>query len=138
MSKTEKLLESETENSQNIQDQHSQLQSRLVEEEQKVSELLEIVEQLETKIEKQLQHHHEQFEKVLQEKEQDMVSLEQQFEVLTQATKGDELKCLICKSLPKSILFFPCKHICTCSECSNVSNCPACQLVIESSLEIYL
>jgi hypothetical protein len=39
--------------------------------------------------------------------------------------------CIICLNSPKMIIFYPCKHKCTCKQCSDlISECPICRTAI--------
>jgi len=56
---------------------------------------------------------------------------------------SDQNSCCVCLKEKKAIIFLPCKHVCTCNECSNkllrVDNkCPLCQIRIEQRIEPYL
>ena len=56
---------------------------------------------------------------------------------------GKEYFCVICDERQKCILFLPCKHVCTCSECSDLNvlysrKCPLCRTIIERKLKIFL
>lgn len=43
-------------------------------------------------------------------------------------TLEEEHCCVICSELQKSVLFLPCRHLCTCESCSNqVQLCPICR-----------
>lgn len=52
----------------------------------------------------------------------------------------NDLLCVICQSTQKSILFLPCKHICTCDDCSNKSlvNCPLCRSQIGEKMKVFV
>ncbi|XP_013114492.1 uncharacterized protein LOC106092246 [Stomoxys calcitrans] len=64
----------------------------------------------------------------------------------TTTTNADpDLVCVICYERPKSVLLFPCKHVCLCGECStNVMNdrmlqyCPLCRELITKTMNVYL
>ena len=49
--------------------------------------------------------------------------------------KEDLTLCCICLDGKKNVLFLPCKHICTCANCSNVNNCPICRANIVSKID---
>jgi hypothetical protein len=43
--------------------------------------------------------------------------------------------CVVCQDAPKSVLLLPCKHICTCDECSEaISDCPICRADIAQKI----
>lgn len=43
----------------------------------------------------------------------------------------EEQCCVICTELSKTVLFMPCRHLCTCSKCAvNLSLCPICRASI--------
>ncbi|KAJ9447303.1 RING finger protein B [Diplonema papillatum] len=45
------------------------------------------------------------------------------------------LRCVSCNTSPKTVIFEPCKHFCTCASCSSqLSVCPLCQTPIEHKL----
>jgi len=47
--------------------------------------------------------------------------------------------CCICQDKNKSILFLPCRHMCTCSTCSaSVESCPICRKTITQKIEAFL
>ena len=58
---------------------------------------------------------------------------------------GDIIMCIICLSLPPSVLFLPCKHIKLCGDCfsklkvkagtNNTVKCPLCRSIINDSIE---
>ncbi|CAM6089923.1 unnamed protein product [Calypogeia fissa] len=53
-----------------------------------------------------------------------------------------EKGCVICKSRPRDVVLLPCRHMCLCSECAEVSTfktnrlCPICQTPVERLLQI--
>ena len=52
-------------------------------------------------------------------------------------TGGNE--CVICLDGPKTIVLFPCKHLCLCSKCSvgnTLKTCPICMKEVEKKLDI--
>lgn len=48
----------------------------------------------------------------------------------------DSKVCVVCMSADRTILFMPCRHLCTCKTHSNLANCPICQGPIEMRIEI--
>jgi hypothetical protein len=51
--------------------------------------------------------------------------------------------CAVCFNRPKDILFYPCKHLSVCSECSDIiretnNKCVICREVIDHSEKIYI
>lgn len=56
---------------------------------------------------------------------------------------GKEFYCIICDERQKCVLFLPCKHVCTCFECSELNllygrKCPLCRTIIQKKLKIFL
>jgi hypothetical protein len=52
--------------------------------------------------------------------------------------KEDENLCCICFEEEKNMVFSPCGHICTCSECSAIVNdCPICRKKIDQKIKVY-
>ena len=51
-----------------------------------------------------------------------------------------QLRCVICMTRQRNILFTPCRHMCCCSECAhnNIHACPICRQVISEQIEVYL
>jgi len=51
-----------------------------------------------------------------------------------------QLRCVICMTRQRNMLFNPCRHICCCSECAynNIHECPICRQVISEQFAIYL
>ena len=51
--------------------------------------------------------------------------------------------CVICQVRPKSVLLMPCRHLCICQECVNMSSpallqkCPLCRQVIIEKIQVY-
>ncbi len=53
--------------------------------------------------------------------------------------QGESARCLICQDADRNTLFFPCRHICACSPCSDrLDKCPVCRTRIESKTTVYL
>ena len=52
----------------------------------------------------------------------------------------NQLRCVICMTRQRNILFTPCRHICCCSECAhnNIHACPICRQVISEQIAVYL
>jgi len=53
----------------------------------------------------------------------------------------DERTCCVCMTLPKSVLYLPCKHVCVCKACSELpgsNTCPLCRVAIETKMVIFL
>lgn len=47
--------------------------------------------------------------------------------------------CCICLAVPKTIVFQPCKHLCTCVGCSaGTDQCPICRTKVEEKLAVFL
>ena len=47
--------------------------------------------------------------------------------------------CVICIDAPKTVVVFPCKHLCLCSMCASkqyVRKCPVCSVHIDSKIDI--
>ena len=51
-----------------------------------------------------------------------------------------QLRCVICMTRQRNILFTPCRHMCCCSECAhnNIHACPICRQVISEQIAVYL
>mmetsp|Transcript_126399 Transcript_126399/g.223914 ORF Transcript_126399/g.223914 Transcript_126399/m.223914 type:complete len:383 (-) Transcript_126399:63-1211(-) len=48
----------------------------------------------------------------------------------------DEQACVVCSEQRKSVLFMPCRHLCTCEHCAvKLSACPICRAPIEDSVK---
>lgn len=48
----------------------------------------------------------------------------------------EEQCCVICTELPKTVVFMPCRHLCTCSKCSlPLSLCPICWATIADKVQ---
>lgn len=49
------------------------------------------------------------------------------------------LECAVCKDKPPIILFLPCRHLKTCSDCApRCDRCPICRATIETRVHVYL
>lgn len=49
------------------------------------------------------------------------------------------LECIVCLSSGRDIVFFPCKHCCTCSTCGlSVDNCVYCRAPITSIMRVFI
>jgi hypothetical protein len=47
---------------------------------------------------------------------------------LVEEEQRDRKVCIVCAEQPKAIVFYPCKHMCTCGPCSEkVTLCPVCR-----------
>lgn len=56
---------------------------------------------------------------------------------------NDDLDCVICQERTKCILLLPCRHVCMCSECSDMfqlydNACPICRNHIEETMRIFV
>jgi hypothetical protein len=52
---------------------------------------------------------------------------------------ANELDCSICLNNRKSMMCYPCRHLCMCKDCSqNIKKCPLCRTNIESFIEVYI
>ncbi|CDP07370.1 unnamed protein product [Coffea canephora] len=50
-----------------------------------------------------------------------------------------KLACKLCKARRLSIVFLPCRHLCSCTTCESLLEvCPTCESVKDSSIEIFL
>lgn len=48
--------------------------------------------------------------------------------------------CVVCQSEPKSVVLFPCRHLCLCQECSehdDLDQCPLCRRPIVQKINVY-
>ena len=51
----------------------------------------------------------------------------------------NEIICCICLNDKPNIVFMPCKHLCSCLDCSNkVKKCPICRLKIKDKMKIFI
>ena len=48
----------------------------------------------------------------------------------------DERTCRTCKTRPINIIFKPCNHACTCSQCADQKKCPICKEAIQRRVKI--
>jgi len=47
----------------------------------------------------------------------------------------EDQQCIVCSELAKTVLFLPCRHLCTCESCSSqLSLCPICRAVISEKV----
>ena len=52
-----------------------------------------------------------------------------------------QLRCVICLTRQRNMLYMPCRHICCCSDCDThhtIHVCPICRIPISERLAIYL
>jgi len=50
----------------------------------------------------------------------------------------EEQACIVCSELEKTMLFLPCRHLCTCEACaSQLHQCPICRAEIDSKVHAY-
>lgn len=67
----------------------------------------------------------------------DLIHLKKKETLNTQKSQSSIL-CKLCFSEEKNILFFPCKHVAVCKQCSiSLSTCPCCQQTVQSTIRIY-
>ena len=53
--------------------------------------------------------------------------------------ENDDRLCVVCLNNVKNVVFTPCKHLCTCHECSvDLQDCPLCRGAIESKINVFL
>eukprot|EP01102_Stenamoeba_stenopodia_P018882 TRINITY_DN7002_c0_g1_i1.p1 TRINITY_DN7002_c0_g1~~TRINITY_DN7002_c0_g1_i1.p1 ORF type:complete len:414 (-),score=78.10 TRINITY_DN7002_c0_g1_i1:58-1299(-) len=58
---------------------------------------------------------------------------------LVQEAIEEKDKCIICMETRRTIAFLPCKHVCCCTECSNVVHkCPICRAEVTEKLCLYI
>ncbi|PIN12482.1 putative E3 ubiquitin ligase [Handroanthus impetiginosus] len=51
----------------------------------------------------------------------------------------EKMACKLCQCRNSCVVFFPCRHLCCCKSCESVSGqCPVCETVKETSLEVFL
>jgi hypothetical protein len=47
--------------------------------------------------------------------------------------------CCVCFNSEKTVVFFPCRHVCTCEKCSSSVNvCPICQAKIRETVKVFM
>jgi len=54
--------------------------------------------------------------------------------------ENEEDRCCVCLELPKTIVFLPCRHLCSCQCCSELpalTNCPVCRCVISERMKVF-
>ncbi|KAI3460418.1 hypothetical protein Pfo_017081 [Paulownia fortunei] len=52
---------------------------------------------------------------------------------------SERMACKLCKARSSCVVFFPCRHLCCCKSCDALSGqCPVCETVKETSLEVFL
>jgi len=54
--------------------------------------------------------------------------------------KNEEDLCCVCLELPKNVVFLPCRHLCSCQNCSelpSLTNCPVCRCEISERLKVF-
>jgi hypothetical protein len=60
---------------------------------------------------------------------------------VTTEKKIDEknvLFCVVCMTEPRSHVFLPCRHLCTCDVCcEQMTECPLCRVTIDQTLKVY-
>lgn len=62
-----------------------------------------------------------------------------QFNIHSQSQVLESLSCVICMNSQKTVVFLPCKHLCSCHKCSiDLENCPLCRAKIVNCMEVYL
>merc|ERR1711948_235185 len=50
----------------------------------------------------------------------------------------EEQACIVCSELEKTMVFLPCRHLCTCETCaSQLRQCPICRAEIESKVHAF-
>lgn len=51
----------------------------------------------------------------------------------------DTLYCIVCCDRPRTRLFQPCMHVCTCDECATrVTACPLCKVDVQARWRVFL
>ena len=51
----------------------------------------------------------------------------------------EELNCVVCLTMRKTVVLLPCRHLCTCKDCvDDLQECPMCRTAISASMDIFL
>jgi hypothetical protein len=62
-----------------------------------------------------------------------------QLNIQSQSQVPESLSCVVCMNSQKTVVFLPCKHLCSCHKCSiDLENCPLCRVKIANCIEVYL
>lgn len=71
----------------------------------------------------------------------DMVANQKGVLLESRLTEQEEKNhCVICQTETKTVLLLPCRHLCTCKECSQRSelvNCPLCRTLIKQKIDVF-
>jgi hypothetical protein len=71
----------------------------------------------------------------------DMISKQKETILETKLSEQEEKNvCVICQTEPKTVLLLPCRHFCTCKECSEraeLTSCPLCRTSILEKLDVF-
>lgn len=61
-----------------------------------------------------------------------------QREITAPAPSAPSSECVICLERAREMVFIPCGHRCTCTECcKNVKTCPMCRVTIASYIKVF-
>lgn len=71
-----------------------------------------------------------------QKKHQHLLKVKKRLESDINEVQKEKI-CLKCQN-KREVMFFPCRHLCTCSECSEIIKiCPICQTLIDKRVRVY-
>lgn len=71
----------------------------------------------------------------------DMIARQKETLLESRLTEQEEKNlCVICQAETKTVLLLPCRHLCTCKECSEraeLVNCPLCRTLITQKIDVF-
>ncbi|KAJ9448171.1 E3 ubiquitin-protein ligase SPL1 [Diplonema papillatum] len=57
---------------------------------------------------------------------------------LVPSGEDSSFRCCVCLDATKNTVFFPCRHLCSCTDCSiQFTRCPLCRVKVEHRVEVY-
>jgi E3 ubiquitin-protein ligase BOI-like protein len=117
---------------------HERLQTQYLETEAKVAQLVSVIESKSAELGVQLT---EEQRITLQSAHQGLLTRTQFISdgLAESLARVERLRvCVSCSTKERSVLFLPCKHMCTCSECSTVDSCPLCSTPVTQRIQVHL